>query len=233
MDFDQLDLSLAAALVVWSATGTGSVPTCIERIGAGTAFTCDMPFGQFTGEVDWQHIQHIAVVLECGGSIFSHDYGCLLMVLMLGAFLFQWRTALLSIVAIPLSLVAAYALALLVSMFVALTVMPALSLILLSRGQARRSGAAARSLARRAPHSCDSASTRRKVAAACSICALRSTVKYLRAAKRMWASWSPEVDKEQDDPQDLTKQPPPDAPAPEHRRTVGMTHALAGLARLR
>jgi CzcA family heavy metal efflux pump len=33
--------------------------------------------------------------------------GCLLMVLVLGAFLFQWRTALISVVAIPLSLVAA------------------------------------------------------------------------------------------------------------------------------
>ena len=33
--------------------------------------------------------------------------GCLLVVLVLGAFLFQWRTALISVVAIPLSLVAA------------------------------------------------------------------------------------------------------------------------------
>jgi hypothetical protein len=75
MDFDQVDLPLAGALAVWSPTGIGSVAICMEGVAAGTAFTCDMPFNQFTGDVDWQHIQHIAVVLESGGSPFSHDYG--------------------------------------------------------------------------------------------------------------------------------------------------------------
>ena len=75
LNFDQLDLSLAGALAVWSPTGIGSIPICMEGVGAGTAFTCDMPFSQFTGEVDWQHVQYIALVLESGGSVFSHDYG--------------------------------------------------------------------------------------------------------------------------------------------------------------
>ena len=39
--------------------------------------------------------------------LLSLIFGCLLIVLVLGAFLYQWRTALISIVAIPLSLVAA------------------------------------------------------------------------------------------------------------------------------
>jgi hypothetical protein len=75
LDFDQVDLSLAGALAVWSPTGIGSIPICMEGVAAAAAFTCDMPFNQFTGEVDWQHIQYIALVLESGGSIFSHDYG--------------------------------------------------------------------------------------------------------------------------------------------------------------
>ena len=74
LDFEQLDLPLAGALAVWSPTGIGSVPICMEGVAPSTAFTCDMPFSQFTGEVDWEHIQYIALVLESGGSIFSHDY---------------------------------------------------------------------------------------------------------------------------------------------------------------
>jgi len=43
-------------------------------VAPGTAFRCDMPFSAFSGAPDWEHVQYIAIVLESGGGIFSHDY---------------------------------------------------------------------------------------------------------------------------------------------------------------
>src|SRR5439155_1024986 len=60
--------------------------------------------------------------------------GSLLVLLVIGLFLFEWRTALISLIAIPLS----YGLAVLASMLVALTVTPALGLILLGRAPIER-----------------------------------------------------------------------------------------------
>jgi hypothetical protein len=75
MEFDLLDLPLAGGLAVWSPSGISSIPICGTGVGPGVGFTCDMPFSDFTGDADFEHIQYIAVVLETGGAIFSHDYG--------------------------------------------------------------------------------------------------------------------------------------------------------------
>jgi hypothetical protein len=75
LEFDSVDLPLAGALVVWSPSGISSIPICATGVAPGVGFTCDMPFSEFGGEADFAHIQYIAVVLETGGAIFSHDYG--------------------------------------------------------------------------------------------------------------------------------------------------------------
>ena len=74
LEFDLLDLPLAGAVVVWSPSGISSIPICATGVAPGVGFTCDMPFSEFGGEADFAHIQYIAVVLETGGAVFSHDY---------------------------------------------------------------------------------------------------------------------------------------------------------------
>jgi hypothetical protein len=75
LEFDLLDLPLAGAVVVWSPAGISSMAICATGVAPGVGFTCDMPFSEFAGEADFAHIQYIAIVLQTGGAIFSHDYG--------------------------------------------------------------------------------------------------------------------------------------------------------------
>src|SRR5262249_35493209 len=56
IDFAALDLDTAGGVIVWSDAGAASVPLGVE---AGVEFSKHIPFSDFVGDVDWQHVQQI------------------------------------------------------------------------------------------------------------------------------------------------------------------------------
>jgi hypothetical protein len=70
-DFGGLDQDTAGAIVVWGGGGISSIPF---GVAAGGPRHVDVRRADFSGSAEWTDVNYIAIVIQSGGAVPSHDY---------------------------------------------------------------------------------------------------------------------------------------------------------------